>query len=138
MAKRKTKRRRGPKTMSLYDLGVAYGNLTILTEGALGTSPLGVVAGATNLSSRQSGAIGGRDTSMILSGASEISLGDILTEPGLAFSQIQSNLSDNWLPMGIAAVTFNAGARIFKRTMRQPINTVNRVIFKPLKLGVRI
>tara|TARA_Y100000310_G_C20689461_1_gene821261 strand:- start:911 stop:1285 length:375 start_codon:yes stop_codon:yes gene_type:complete len=124
--------------MSLYDLGVAYGNLTILTEGALGTSPLGVVAGATNLSSRQSGAIGGRDTSMILSGASEISLGDILTEPGLAFSQIQSNLSDNWLPMGIAAVTFNAGARIFKRTMRQPINTVNRVIFKPLKLGVRI
>lgn len=124
--------------MSLYDLGVAYGNLTILTEGALGTSPLGVVAGATNLSQRQSGAIGGRDTSMILSGASEISLGDILTEPGLAFSQIQSNLSDNWLPMGIAAVTFNAGARIFKRTMRQPINTVNRVIFKPLRLGVRI
>ena len=137
MAKKKT-RRRSPKTTSLYDLGVAYGNLTILTEGALGTSPMGVVTGATNLSSRTSGAMGGRDTSMIISGAGEISLGDILTEPGLAFSQIQQNLSDNWLPMGIAAVTFNAGARIFKRTMRQPINTVNRVIFKPLRLGVRI
>jgi len=75
---------------------------------------------------------------MITSGASSLSLGDIMTEPGLAFSQIQSNISENWLPMGIAAVTFNAGARIFKRTMRQPINTVNRVIFKPLRLGVRI
>jgi len=138
MAKKKKGRRRSPKTTSLYDLGVAYGNLTILTEGTLGTSPWGVVTGATDLSSRTSGAMGGRDTSMIISGGSSLSLGDLLTEPGLAFSQIQQNISDNWLPMGIAAVTFNAGARIFKRTMRQPINTVNRVIFKPLRLGVRI
>lgn len=138
MAKRKKSRRRSPKTTSLYDVAVAYGNMTILTEGALGTSPWGLVTGATDLTSRQSGAIGGRDTSMIISGASSLSLGDIVTEPGLAFSQIQSNISENWLPMGIAAVTFNAGARIFKRTMRQPINTVNRVIFKPLRLGVRI
>jgi hypothetical protein len=138
MAKKRKSRRRSPKTTSLYDVAVAYGNMTILTEGALGTSPWGLVTGATDLSQRKSGAIGGRDTSMIISGQGEISLGDIMTEPGLAFATIQSNISENWLPMGIAAITFNAGARLFKRTMRQPINTVNRVIFKPLRLGVRI
>jgi hypothetical protein len=137
MAKRKKSRRRSPKTTSLYDVAVAYGNMTILTEGALGTSPWGLVTGATDLkTTTTTGGVGRGD--MVISGQGALSLGDIVTEPGLAFSQIQQNISDNWLPMGIAAITFNAGARLFKRTMRQPINTVNRVIFKPLRLGVRI
>tara|TARA_Y100000310_G_scaffold162857_1_gene162818 strand:+ start:262 stop:597 length:336 start_codon:yes stop_codon:yes gene_type:complete len=111
--------------------------MTILTEGALGTSPWGLVTGATDLkTTTTAGGVGRGD--MVISGQGALSLGDIVTEPGLAFSQIQQNISDNWLPMGIAAITFNAGARLFKRTMRQPINTVNRVIFKPLRLGVRI
>lgn len=137
MAKRKKSRRRSPKTTSLYDVAVAYGNMTILTEGALGTSPWGLVTGATDLKTTTTGGGLGRGD-MVISGQGALSLGDIVTEPGLAFSQIQQNISDNWLPMGIAAITFNAGARLFKRTMRQPINTVNRVIFKPLRLGVRI
>ena len=40
MAKKKKTRRRTPKTMSLFDAAVAYGNLTILTEGTFGTGPI--------------------------------------------------------------------------------------------------
>lgn len=138
MPKRKKSRRRSPKTTSLYDVAVAYGNMSILTEGALGTSPWGFVTGATDLgmsvvSDRALG-VG----TMEMTGAGEISLGDLVKEPGLAFSTITSNVASNWLPMTISAVTFNAGAQIFKRAMRKPINTANRVIFRPLRLGVRI
>ena len=74
---------------------------------------------------------------MALTGATEISLGDILNQPGLAANQMMANAQSNMIPMAISAITLNAGAKIFRRVMRQPFNKANALI-RPLALGVRL
>ena len=139
MARRKSKsrRRRSPKTISLYNMAVAYGNLAILTEGTLGTSPYGAITGGADLGYKSVSDVGLGATTMTLSGAGVISLGDILTEPSLAMNTIMQNAKSNAVPMAIGAITFNAGAKIFRKTMAKPFREANKLI-RPLGLGVRL
>ena len=139
MARRRAKksRRRSPKTISLYNMAVGYGNLAILTEGTMGTSPYGVITGSTDLGYKSVADAGLGVTSMTLSGAGVISLGDILNEPSLAMNTIMQNAKSNAVPMAIGAITFNAGAKIFRKTMAKPFREANKLI-KPLGLGVRL
>jgi len=142
MARRKTKRkRRRSNDVKLLNVLEAYAYATILTEGALGTSPFGFITGDTNLSSRAaggSGALAGRDTSMIISGAGEISLGDLVKEPQLALDTIYGNVNSNWQAMAIQSVMVGIGFKFGKRLLRRPIANVNRNIMKPLGVGVKI
>jgi hypothetical protein len=133
----KKSRRRSPKTISLYNMAVGYGNLAILTEGTMGTSPYGVITGSTDLGYKSVADAGLGVTSMTLSGAGVISLGDILNEPSLAMNTIMQNARSNAVPMAIGAITFNAGAKIFRKTMAKPFREANKLI-KPLGLGVRL
>ena len=135
--RKKSKRRRGPNTFSLYNAAVSYLNLSILTEGIMGTSPVGVVTGATDIGYKTVSDSRLGTTSMALTGATEISLGDILNQPGLAANQMMANAQSNMIPMAISAITLNAGAKIFRRVMRQPFNKANALI-RPLALGVRL
>jgi len=138
MARRKTKRRRAKQYFSLWDAGVAYGNMSILTRGSLGTSPIGFFTGEPDL--EEVTAKGFLDTptgAMTLEGAEEISLGDIMTEPALAWGQVQANMKNNAMGMAFSAITFNLGAKVLRRALRQPINQSNRYIRK-LGMGVKI
>ncbi len=130
MARRrsKAKRRRSPRTKSLYSMAVGYGNLAILTQGIAGTSPYGMITGKADI---------GYTTSGSLTGAGAISLGDILQNPSAAFSQMNSNVSANAAGMMIQAITFNAGAKIFRKVMAKPFREANKVI-RPLGLGVSL
>jgi len=139
VAKRKKASRRRKKEFSLWDAGVALGNLTILTEGALGTSPLSFITGKQDLGTKTSSGWG----DMVLSGstsvvgADEISLADLLSEPALAYSQIAGNMRSNGMGMAVTAVGFNVGAKLLRRLLRQPINSSNRMI-RQLGMGVKI
>ena len=118
-------------------MAVAYGNLAILTEGTLGTSPYGAITGGADLGYKSVSDVGLGATTMTLSGAGVISLGDILTEPSLAMNTIMQNAKSNAVPMAIGAITFNAGAKIFRKTMAKPFREANKLI-RPLGLGVRL
>ena len=139
MARKKTKRRRAKKQFSLWDAGVAIGNLTILSEGALGTSPLSFITGKQDLGMKTSSGWGDMVLSgqTTLTGADEISLADLLSEPALAYSQIANNMRSNAMGMAITAVGFNVGAKVVRRLLRQPINSSNKMI-RQLGLGVQI
>ena len=103
----------------------------------MGTNPISVVTGAGDLGYKTVGdsRLGVSSTAMV--GASEISLSDILNHPGLAATQMMANAQSNMVPMAISAITLNAGAKIFRRVMRQPFNKANALI-RPLALGVRL
>ena len=103
----------------------------------MGTSPVGVVTGATDIGYKTVSDSRLGTTSMALTGATEISLGDIFNQPGLAANQMMANAQSNMIPMAISAITLNAGAKIFRRVMRQPFNKANALI-RPLALGVRL
>ena len=135
--RRKTSKRRRKPAFSLYNAAISYLNLSILTEGIMGTNPISVVTGAGDLGYKTVGdsRLGVSSTAMV--GASEISLSDILNQPGLAATQMMANAQSNMVPMAISAITLNAGAKIFRRVMRQPFNKANALI-RPLALGVRL
>jgi len=140
MARRKTKRRRSRKKfINLYDMAVAYGNLSIITMGTLGSGPVEAVTGAYDIGYTRTADVGlGRGSQMLaLTGATQISLADIMNAPTLSFQQIMDNAQANAVPMLFAATTFNIGARIFKKVMRRPFSQANKLI-KPLGLDVRI
>ena len=140
MARRKTKRRRSRKKfINLFDMAVAYGNLAIITQGTLGSGPVEALTGAYDIGYSRTADVGlGRGSQMLaLTGATQISLADIMNAPTLSFQQIMDNAQANAVPMLFAATTFNIGARIFKKVMRRPFTQANKLI-KPLGLDVRI
>ena len=143
MARRKkSARRRSPKTTSLLNVAEAYAQANVLTSGALGTSPVGFVMGATDLGFKEqglgAGVLGRGQTTMVSVGGGSISLGDIVSQPDQAFGIIQSNVMNNWQGMILQSAGINIGFRLGKRLLRRPISSVNRNIFKQLGLGVRL
>jgi len=144
MARRKkSTRRRSPKTTSLLNVAEAYAQANVLTSGALGTTPVGFVMGATDLGMQRQASIGGgylgsASTSMQAVGGGAISLGDIVSQPDQAFGIIQSNVMGNWQEMIVQSAGINIGFRLGKRLLRRPISSVNRNIFKQLGIGVRL
>ena len=94
MAKKKRRTRRR-SSFSVLNALEAYVYATILTEGVAGTSPIGLITGATDIGStvlKTSTGLGSEmSMSTVVTGADAISLGDIATEPALAFSSNQQN-----------------------------------------------
>jgi|TARA_R110002110_G_scaffold36126_4_gene120998 hypothetical protein len=144
MAK-KRKRSRRRSSFSVINALEAYVYATILTEGVAGTSPIGLLTGATDLTQvstmltkqQTSGDFGGGG--MVTVGGDAISLGDIATEPALAFSTMANNFQANLIPMAFAAFGTSFTFRIGKRLLRRPISNINRNIIKPaLGAGIRL
>jgi len=138
MPRRKTKRRRSRKSFSVLNALEAYVYATILTEGIAGTSPWGLITGATDLKTNiTTGGVGRGD--MVISGQGEISLGDIMSQPQLALDTMASNFQNNLAPMAIAAFSTSMAFRIGKRVLRRPISNINRNIMKPaLGAGIKL
>lgn len=146
MAKKKRRSRRRA-AFSVLNALEAYVYATILTEGIAGTSPIGMITGATDLSRQTTSTSLGMGTfgrnmqtlSSTVTGAQAISLGDIATEPGLAFSTMANNFQANLVPMAFAAFGTSFTFRIGKRLLRRPINNVNRNLIKPaLGAGIKL
>ena len=142
MARRRAKpKRRRSRAISALNLLESYTYASILSEGLAGTSPIGMVTGATDLSSRQqlTSVMGGQfNYSTVVSGAGEISLGDIISQPGLAVATLQSNFMNNYQAMAVQAFGTRLAFKFGKRLLRQPIANINRNIMKPLGVGIKL
>ena len=138
---RKKKRTYRRKSFSILNALEAYVYATILTEGVAGTSPIGLITGDTDLGTKMTSVgMGNRpEQTLTVTGASEISLGDIMSEPSLALSTMSSNFQANLAPMAIAAFGTSVTFRIGKRLLRRPISNINRNIMKPaLGAGIKL
>jgi len=140
---RKKKTRRKKPAFSILNAieALAYGSL--ITEGVAGTSITGFLFGDTNLGMQTTTTSdswhGTQTLSTNLVGEGEISLGDIVTEPSLAISQMTQNFQANVLPMALAAFGISVSFRVGKRLLRKPISSVNRNLIKPaLGAGIRL
>ena len=142
MVRRKAKpKRRRSRALSALNLLESYTYASILSEGLAGTSPIGMITGDTDLSSRQqlTSYSGGQfNYSTVVSGAGEISLGDIISQPGLAVATLQSNFMNNYQTMAVQAFGTRLAFKFGKRLLRQPIANINRNIMKPLGVGIKL
>jgi len=136
MARRaRAKKSRRRRTFSLLTGLESYMYANILTENVMGTSPWGVISGGTDL---QIGAPGSGYVGQTLGGG-EISLGDLIQEPGLALATMGTNFNANMVNMGIQSFLVGASFKFGRRLLRRPISSVSTNIIKPIfGPGVRL
>ena len=71
-------------------------------------------------------------------GTDQITLTEMVTSPDVAFSTMSSNFMSNWQNMVVKSFGVSIGFRLGKRLLRRPLGNVNRNIFKPLGIGVKL
>ena len=140
MARRKTKsRRRRDTSIKLLNVMEAYAYADIGSRGIMGASPWEVITGGSSVGTSKVYDSGLGLTSMVSSGVgSEVTLTEVLQHPDMAFSAMQSNAMANWQAMVIGSLGVSIGFKLGKKLMRRPIANVNRNIFKPLGIGVKL
>ena len=130
--KKKAKRRSSPKKFKIINAIEAYAYANLLTQGLAGTGPVGFLTGGSDITmDYQNGAL-------MTTGAEQLTLTEIVTNPGVALSGMQMNFMSNYQNMAVQAITINLGFKLGKRLLRKPINTVNRELITPLGLGVAL
>tara|TARA_R110000823_G_scaffold310644_2_gene435664 strand:- start:331 stop:756 length:426 start_codon:yes stop_codon:yes gene_type:complete len=141
MARRRSAKRKAPRrsrAVSALNVLESYMYANILSQGLAGTSPIGLVTGATDLESvsYDIGA-GGLMGSKTL-GSDVISLGDIVQSPGLALEAFSSNFMNNYQSMAVQSIVTGVTFKFGKRLLRRPISNINRNIMKPLGVGIKL
>jgi hypothetical protein len=146
MARRKkSSPRRRSRDVSLLNVAESYAYANVLTSGLMGTSPVGFITGAQDLSTgmrkvSQTGMLDGSYTmqAYVDNPDGAISLGDIVSQPDASFAAVQSNFMNNYQQMAIRSLGIGISFRLGKKLLRRPISNVNRNIFKPLGAGFKI
>ena len=137
MARRRKKRtRRGPKMFSVINAIESYAYANLLTTGLAGNSPVGFITGGSDISVGTMAYSG--STAMTITGAEQLTLTELITNPGIAFAGMQSNFMNNYQSMAVQAIGIGIGFKMAKKLLRRPISNVNRNIFKPLGIGVKL
>ena len=132
MARRKkAKRRRSPKTISLLNIAESYAYASVLTGGVLANSPVGV------LGFDGSGATGGAGYGMVATNGG-MTLSSIVSDPGTSFDAMSANFMANYQAMAVSAIGIGITFKFAKKLLRKPIANVNRNLIKPLGIGVRL
>lgn len=139
MPRRKRKRTRRRKTFSIMNGLEALAYASILSEGITGGSLSQLLTGTTDLGMKSIGDLGLGTRTMELTGAGQISLGDIMSEPSLAIQTMGQNFQANLLPMAFAAFSTSVGFSVGRKLLRKPLSSVTRNIIHPvLGKGVRM
>ena len=133
MARRKkATRRRGPKQFSIINAVEAYAYANLLTSGLAGTSPVGFITGESDISVSES------NGALVVSGAEQLTLSEMITHPGAAFTGMQQNFMANYQSMAVNAIGIGVTFKVAKKLLRRPISNVNRNIMKPLGIGIKL
>ena len=132
MARRKkAKRRRSPKTISLLNIAESYAYASVLTGGLMGNSPVGI------LGFDGSGAGGVAGYGMTTTNGA-MTLQSIIADPGSSFDSMSSMFMANYQAMAVSSIGIGLTFKFARKLLRAPIANVNRNLMKPLGIGVRL
>jgi len=127
MARRKAaaRRRRSPKGIRLLQVAEGFVQANIVTSTLMRTNPLSFV-------------LGDAGPSFMVEG-SGISLLEIAKRPELLGIIAERAMNpENIINIAVSSAVANVGFRFAKRALRRPVNLLNRQIFAPLALGVKL
>jgi len=137
--RKKKSRRRRDTSIKLLNVLEAYTYANILTQGIMSTSPWGFITGEQDLVHNTVSDSWRTGDDLVWSNPDNaISLKDLAKEPGEALSRMTTSFGANIGDMAIQGVFVGATFKIGRRLLRKQINTVNRSIFKPLGMGVKL
>jgi len=139
--KKKTTRRRDT-SIRLLQVAEAYTYANIATTNifmasvpqfVMGEADISQAGSTYNLASYATGSVGGGSWGIV-----PISIRDIAKNPQLAFDAASINIKNNMWTMVGQFFTAKIGFKFGKRLLRQPISLLNRSIFKPLAMGIKL
>ncbi|AXH74382.1 MAG: hypothetical protein [Bacteriophage sp.] len=145
MARKKKSRRRSRKSFSLINALESLTYAEIISRGTTGGGVWSFITGAGDI--EMSGGTSVTDLGLGVSsmvgagwkGTDQISLQDMMMEPGVAVSHMANNFQSNLIPMAASAFGVSVGFRIGKRLLRAPLNNINRNLVKPaLGSGIKL
>jgi len=138
MARRKKSRRRGPKTFRILNALESLTYAEIIARGTTGGGVWSFVTGATDLAPMKTMSLdmgigngSGGDALTSWDGTAQISLGDLMTQPGQAIQEMAGNFQSNLIPMAASAFGVSVGFKIGRRLLRKPIANINRNLIVP-------
>jgi len=146
MARKRGKKstRRRDNSVKLLNVAEAYTYSNIMTVGIFGSSVPEFITGKDDISTGNYNLAGWKagtvtdeqiDTSL---GIGSVSIRDIASNPQLAMESAYVRLMANgWDMVGKTLVT-RWGFKWGKRLLRQPIGMINRTVFKPLAIGIKL
>lgn len=140
MARKKTaRRRRGPSATSLISLGESYLLANELTQAGMKMSPVGFIFGSDDMRPSMNSAATYVNAG-VANGGGQVSLREFIAHPGIALAAVQDNLKEpgTFVDLFINTMLISGGARLAKRALRRPISNINRNVFKPLGMGVKL
>ncbi len=141
MARRKkSSRRRSPRAVSLLNIAESYAYANIMTQGIMGTSPMGFVTGEGDAGMVTSQPLSIYDSPMSTYSNPDgaVSLSDIVSQPEGSFASMQASFKANYQTMAVNSILTGITFRVGKRLLRRPISNVNRNVFKPLGAGFKL
>ena len=140
MARRKkSTRRRSPRSVSLLNVAESYAYANIMTQGIMGTSPMGFITGEGDASVKSLYDRGLDTTSLVYNNPDgAVSLSDLMSAPEGSFAAMQAGFKANYQTMAVNSILTGITFRVGKRLLRRPISNVNRNIFKPLGAGFKL
>ena len=112
--------------ISILGLAEAYTQTQILLKNIVGASnPVSFIFG---------------DIAPGYSSGAGTSLQEIIMNPQASLDAIGQTLMNPQTVLTVAGQSFlaNAGFKFAKKALRRPVNTINRLAFKPLALGVKL
>jgi len=139
MVKRKKGARRRKAAFSILNSVEAWIYAEILMRGTTGSGVIGFFTGEGDIGIGPGETIGGITTYSQPVGVGEISLNDLMVNPGLAIATVTQNFKSNLLPMALASFTTSVSFRIGRRLLRRPLASVTKNLIKPaLGNGIRM
>lgn len=118
------RRRRGPKATSILGLAEGYVQANIVTENLMKTNPLEFVLG---------------DVAPGISSGGGISLVEIIRRPELLQNIGEKAMNPAVLGnIAIQSLVARVAFKFGKRILRPNINLMNRLVFKPANIGVKL
>ncbi len=122
--RKKATRRRGPKMTSILGLAEGYVQANIVTENLMKTNPIEFVLG---------------DVAPGIASGGGISLVEIIRRPDLLQSVGERAMNPSILGnIAIQSLVSRAAFKFGKRVLRPNINMLNRLVFRPANIGVKL
>lgn len=142
MARKKSKPRRSPRSFSVLNALESLTYAQILAQGTTGGGVWDFFTGAGDIGMKRVGSYNqmtGNTYTMQAVGTDQISLNDMMMQPGQAVSVMAANFQSNLVPMAAQAFGVSVGFKIGRRLLRAPINNINRNLVRPaLGRGIRL
>ena len=127
MARRKaaTRRRRRPQGIKLLNVAEGFVQANIVTSTLMDVNPIQFLVGDSGPT--------------LLASGGAISLFEIAKRPELlATIGARAMNPENIINIAVKSAVANVGFKFAKRALRRPVNLLNRQIFQPLALGVKL